>query len=202
MVAATIGSDSMTDKKWVADRRLLIRGDWEHFQLIQRGFEAQPRTHITYFDGSIEIFMPGQIHECFGELIGTLLTLFFIRKGIPFFPMGSTTQTEEGVGSLEPDKSFSLVTQKSCPDLAIEVIVTSGGIQKLDLYQVLGVSEIWFWEDGTLKLYHLRENGYDRVFQSELAGLSEIDLVLFQRCLMLGETDPLAASQLWMKIMN
>jgi Uma2 family endonuclease len=202
MVAATIGSDSITDKRRVGDRRLLIRGGWEQFQLIQQGLAQQPHTQLTYFDGNIEIFMPGKIHECFGELIGTLLTLFFIRKGIPFFPLGSTTQTEEGVGSLEPDKSFSLVTQKDCPDLAIEVIVTSGGIQKLDLYQVLGVSEIWFWEDRTLQLYHLRENGYDRVFQSELEGLSEMDLGLFQKCLMLGETDPLAASQLWMKIMN
>lgn len=186
----------------VPDRRLVVRGGWAHFQLIQQGLSAQSNIRLTYFGGNIEIFMPGQIHECFGELIGTLLTLFFLSKGIPFFPMGSTTQTQEGIGSLEPDKSFSIGTQKSRPDLAIEVVVTSGGLQKLDLYHVLGIPEVWFWEDGVLRLYHLRENGYDRVAQSELEELNAMKLDLFQQCLKLGETNPLAASQQWMNSLN
>ncbi|MEM6520792.1 MAG: hypothetical protein AAF892_18895 [Cyanobacteria bacterium P01_D01_bin.71] len=38
----------------------------------------------------------------------------------------------------------------------IEVVVTSGGIDKLEGYRRLAVTEVWFWEDGVLKLYHLK----------------------------------------------
>ena len=63
------------------------------------------------------------------------------------------------------------------PDLAIEVVLTSGGINKLKLYQRLGVGEVWFWEDGVLSIYILREE-YERVAQSEL--LPDLDLELLQ----------------------
>ncbi|HTL89402.1 MAG TPA: Uma2 family endonuclease, partial [Leptolyngbya sp.] len=42
----------------------------------------------------------------------------------------------------------------------MEVVFTSGNEGKLTRYQALGVPEVWFWEDGVLKLYHLRETGY------------------------------------------
>ncbi|MEG4506483.1 Uma2 family endonuclease [Microcoleus sp. F6_B4] len=41
-----------------------------------------------------------------------------------------------------------MTTKKAIPDLAIEVVFTSGGIDKLQLYKRLGIPEVWFWEDG------------------------------------------------------
>jgi Uma2 family endonuclease len=62
-------------------------------------------------------------------------------------------------------------------------------VNKLKRYQALGVTEVWFWEDGTLRLYHLRGEVYELVEQSELAGLKDLDLNLLKRCLLIGETD-------------
>jgi Uma2 family endonuclease len=56
----------------------------------------------------------------------------------------------------EADKSYKLGSNRERPDLAIEIVVTSGGINKLEAYQKLQISEVWFWEDGVLAIHHLR----------------------------------------------
>jgi hypothetical protein len=46
------------------------------------------------------------------------------------------------------------------PDIAIEVVKTSGGINKLRVYQGLGVPEVWFWQQGRLSFHLLEADGY------------------------------------------
>jgi hypothetical protein len=43
----------------------------------------------------------------------------------------------------------------------------------------MGVSEVWFWEDGVLSLHHLFENDYQAVEQSQL--LPDFPMDLFCR---------------------
>jgi len=57
-------------------------------------------------------------------------------------------------GGLEPDESYCLFTDKQIPDLAIEMILTSGGLNRLALYQCLGVAEVWFYQKSGLTIYH------------------------------------------------
>ena len=56
------------------------------------------------------------------------------------------------------------------PDIAIEVVMTSGGIEKLPVYQGLEVAEVWFWADDVraFRLYALGENGYEPIEKSRL----------------------------------
>lgn len=39
-------------------------------------------------------------------------------------------------------------------------MVTHGGIDKLQVYQGLGVQEVWFWEQGRFQLYALEQGEY------------------------------------------
>jgi hypothetical protein len=73
--------------------------------------------------------------------------------------------------------------------LSIEVVFTSGGTSKLERYKALGVPEVWFWEDGLLKLYYLRDSSYELIDRSELPGLNDLDLDLLRRCILMAETD-------------
>ena len=57
-------------------------------------------------------------------------------------PTSATTS-----GSFDPAKN---------PDLAIEVVITSGGLRKLAAYHRLGVREVWFWIREALQIYELR----------------------------------------------
>jgi hypothetical protein len=62
-------------------------------------------------------------------------------------------------------------------------------MNKLARYQTLEVPKVWFWQDGVLTLYHLRPNRYQRVTRSELAGLTDLDLDVLQRCILIGATN-------------
>jgi Uma2 family endonuclease len=183
MIAAAHPPDTTIDKL------LTVQGSWAHFLLIRQGCEQNPGVRLFYYDGEIEILMPGQSHETFASLIGCLLMNFLAARRITFVPTRSMTQERTGIVSAQADESYCLGQAKPIPDLAIEVVFTSGGVKKLKRYQALGVPEVWFWEDGTLKLYHLREQGYEAIATSELAGLKDLDLELLKRCILIGETD-------------
>ena len=65
---------------------------------------------------------------------------------------------------------------KERPDLAIEVIWTSGSIDKLEIYRRLKVGEVWFWKDGVLSVHVLSQGRYQRAERSAL--LPALDLAL------------------------
>lgn len=58
--------------------------------------------------------------------------------------------------------------KKEFPDLAIEVIATSGGIDSLAIYQRLQIPEVWFWQNNSLVIYCLVNDQYQQQFQSQL----------------------------------
>lgn len=178
------------------DQRIVIQGDWNHFKLIQQGFEATPGARLSYYQGTIELLMPGEDHEFFAHVIGYLLTTFLLKTGTSFKPTGAKTQEQEGEVSAQADQSYCIGGSKAIPDLSIEVIFSSGS-HKLTRYKALGVPEVWFWEDGVLTLYHLREQGYEAIEQSELPGLKQLDINLLRRCILMAETDFAQAVQVF-----
>ena len=171
------------------DQHIVVPGTWGQFKLIQKGLEDSRGVRLFYYDETIELLMPGRDHEVFGHVIGYLVTTFLIQQGIFFQPTGAMTQEQEGVASAQADQSYCLGRAKRIPDLAIEVVFTSGGISKLERYRALGVAEVWIWQDGVLKLYHLDSDGYKEVNRSQLEELRDLDLALLQRCILMGETD-------------
>lgn len=171
------------------DQRIVHHGMWERFKFIQKGFEGSPGVRLFYYDGTIEILMPGEDHETFAHVIGYLLTTFFVEQGIFFKPTGAMTQERSGVVSVQADESYCIGSVKPIPDLSIEVVFTSGGISKLQRYKALGVPEVWFWEDGLLKIYHLLDGSYEKIDRSQLPGLNNLNFDLFKRCILMAETD-------------
>jgi Uma2 family endonuclease len=168
---------------------------WEQFKLIQRGFEASPGVRLFYFNRTIEILMPGRLHELFKSLIGMLLEIFFVENGIEFEPTGSMTQEIEGEVSAQADESYCIGESKKRPDLSIEVVFTSGGSHKLKRYLALGVPEVWFWTDGLFTLHRLQGDRYEAIKRSEIPELVNLDLDLLTRCVLIGETSRLEAAR-------
>jgi Uma2 family endonuclease len=183
----TIQSDR--DNPVQSDRLITLQGSWDHFKLIQQGCNQTPGVRLFYHNGTIELLMPGQLHETFSRIIGWMLTYYLAAKQIPFTPTGSVTQELEGQASAQADESYCLGDIKLIPDLSIEIVFSSGNIKKLDRYKILGVPEVWFWEDGVLSLYHLRTDRYEQIQTSELPGLNDLDLALLSRCVLMAETN-------------
>lgn len=118
-----------------------------------------------------------------------LLEHFLYKKRINCIPLGSTTfRNKAKKAGAEPDECYCIGEEKSVPDIAVEVNMTSGNIDKLETYRRLGVKEVWMWKTNRLSLYHLREEtpkvfvdtyGYERITISELLPL---DISLLSRC--------------------
>jgi Uma2 family endonuclease len=166
---------------------------WEQFKLIQKGLEGSPNVRLFYYNGTIEILMPGLAHEIFKKIIGYLIETFFFERQIRVIPTGSVSQEQIGEASAQADESYCIGNAKPIPDLSIEVTFTSGGASKLQRYQALGVPEVWFWQDGVFSLYRLRSHGYEPIQRSEISELADLDITLLSRCVLIGETDWLGA---------
>ena len=169
-------------------QHIVISGQWEHFRLIQQGFEHS-KARLSYYDGRIEIIMPGRFHEIFKTIIGMLIEAYLIDRKVNVLPTGSMTQTIEKVASAEADESYEIGELK----LSIEVRVTSGSLAKLMIYKALGVNEVWFWEDGVLVIYHLKNDEYEKCDSSQIPELSGLDIAVFNQCVLMGETDRVKA---------
>lgn len=88
-----------------------------------------------------------------------------------------------------------LGASKQRPDLAIEVVVTSGGPDQLQRYRSLQIPEVWFWENGTLSSYYLHGDTYEPIAQSEIPELAMLDLALLSRCVLIAPTSRLEAAK-------
>lgn len=175
------------------DQRIVLQGTWEEFKLIQQISQNSPGARLAFYNGEIEILMPGRDHEFFSRIIGYLVMTFCFDRGIRCTPTGSMTQEREGFSSVQADESYCINGTKPTPDLSIEVIFTSGSIAKLVRYQTLGVPEVWFWQDGVFTLYRLSDNEYQPIIQSQIRGLESLDIALLTRCVLMAETDEIEA---------
>jgi Uma2 family endonuclease len=155
---------------------------WREFKVVEQ-LLSRPGVRLSFLDGVLEIRRrPGRKHEIAKQRISTLVDLFLEYAGIDFTPTGSVTlESETGRVKREADLSYELEPNREFPDLAVEVVVTSGGINKLEAYKRLQIPEVWFWENGALRMYSLGADGYAEVDRSFV--LPELDIVLLVRCI-------------------
>ncbi|MEM9275783.1 MAG: Uma2 family endonuclease [Cyanobacteria bacterium P01_F01_bin.143] len=63
----------------------------------------------------------------------------------------------------EPDGGYAFHEDKDFPDLAIEVNFSSGDISDLEKYQLIGIPEVWIWDNkNNLSFYCLNNNVYEQ----------------------------------------
>ena len=183
------------------ERRIITGVSWEQYEALLADLEDSSTYRVAYLEGVLEIVSPSRRHERGKTQIGTFLEIYFVETDTEYFPMGSTTlRKQEKQAGGEPDESYCINTDKEVPDLVIEVVVTSGGINRLKLFRRLGVREVWFWQSDRFILYYLREetptrfmqtSGYEPSDRSEV--LPDLDIDLLSECV--RNPNPLAAAK-------
>jgi len=111
-------------------------------------------------------------------MLGRLLEAYCVHRGIDISPVGSWLLQDPAVErGVEPDEWYVLgdAPDAERPDLAIEAIWTSGGIDRLEVHRKLAVRELWVWKAGVIAVFVLRGERYVEVQASEL--LPALDLV-------------------------
>jgi Uma2 family endonuclease len=157
---------------------LVYNVSWEQLEQLDIAL-AGTSARLTYLDGILEIMSPlSDDHEDNRKTLAMLLEIYLRIKNIRFYGRGSATiGKKEDNTRCEPDESYNLGTKKPIPDLLLEITVTSGGINKLEIYQRLRVPEVWFWEDGLLSVYCSQGDSYIKVNKSNLLPELNLDLL-------------------------
>ena len=153
---------------------------WQEFEVLEN-LLATGSFRVTFLDGWIELMTVDEPHELIKKSLAILLEAYFIIQGIEFIPVGSATRRGEEKGtSFEPDESYYLGEKKANPDLAIEVILTSGSLEKLEKYRRFEIPDVWLWENNQLQVYAFISSEYHLVPRSQL--LPDLDIELLVSC--------------------
>ena len=155
---------------------------WREFKAVEQLID-RPGLRLSFLDGVLEIRkMPGKKHETIKKRIASLVEIYLEFLGLDFTPTGSVTlENEFEKVKKEGDESYELGANRKHPDLVIEVVVGSGGIDKLEAYKRLQIPEVWFWMNDELLFYSLGNEVYEAVSKSQL--LPSLDVDLLMRCI-------------------
>ncbi|AUX29803.1 MULTISPECIES: Uma2 family endonuclease [Sorangium] len=160
-----------------SDQHFILYGmTWKDYEILLavRGDRAGVRMY--YLNGAIELMRPSRGHGGVKTTIARLLEAYCDERGIELSGYGAwTLRNAPKERGAEPDECYIVgATNKEVPDLAIEVVWTHGGLDKLEIYRGLGVPEVWVWdrEEG-LRVFALSGERYEPRARS--AFLPELD---------------------------
>jgi Uma2 family endonuclease len=156
------------------EQRFVVSGvPWETYVMLREALD-HTNLRMTYLEGTLEIMSPSRRHELQKTQIARFLELFCLERDIPLYGYGSTTwRSEAKARGLEADECYSR-GERDLPEIAIEVIVSRGLVDKLEVYRGLGIREIWLFEAGAYTVLTLRDTGYVKIPSSEV--FPEVDL--------------------------
>jgi Uma2 family endonuclease len=169
------------------EQRFVIHGvSWKDYMVLRETLDI-PGLRMTYLEGVLELMTPLPEHENRKKTIARLLECYALERDVVLYGYGSATfrkaAKERGA---EPDESWVVGhALQDVPDIALEVVLTSGGLDKLSIYEGLGVREVWFWEEEDFHLHVLGDGGYHSVQRSTL--LPDLDFDALARFVRLGD---------------
>lgn len=187
---------------------------WQKLENILEEMGERRTARISYSDGWLEIMVPLPEHEKDKELLGDLVKILLEILQIDFEPFGSTTLKNERMRqAVEPDTSFYIQNQAAVigknridlnidppPDLAIEIDITSR--TRFDNYEILGVPELWRYQQQGLEIFLLQEGKYIKSQSSpNFPNIPIIELVneYVRQCLTIGRSRAMRNFRNWVK---
>jgi Uma2 family endonuclease len=149
---------------------------WEDYaDLIEQVGEAG-HLRISYEAGTLTAMTLSPEHENYARLIEKLIGLLSVRLRLNIRSFGSATIRKEKLQKgLEPDACFYIQTadlignrllldfeKDPLPDVAVEIDIHHDTTEKLRIYTVLGVQEVWRFDGKSITIHVLDETSYQR----------------------------------------
>jgi Uma2 family endonuclease len=175
------------------ERNVIEGVDWDKYEalLALRGHRSRPK--LAYLDGAVEIMSTTREHERLKSAIGRLVEAYCLERDVDFSAYGSwTLKRQLKRAGAEADECYIFARHpenQALPDLAIEVVWTSGGLDKLEIYRRLQVGEVWFWKQGSLQVHVLGPHPRGYVPRDRSVCLPDLDLALLCR---LAQVEPMS----------
>jgi Uma2 family endonuclease len=139
------------------DQIVVLRNiPWEQYDGLCEARKDSAGPRMAYLDGTLEIMSPARKHEFEKKLIARLVETYGEESGLSLNGFGSETFRKKAKDAgVEPDECYCVGPARKVPDFAVEVIHTSGDLDKLEIYRRLKVAEVWFWQKGRFWVYQL-----------------------------------------------
>jgi Uma2 family endonuclease len=167
------------------EQRIVVCGvSWERYLAFDKKLgDDRPDPRLYYLEGEVEIITTSREHERIKKYLGGFLEDYLLAKGGKIIPCGQATMRAAlKKAGAEPDESWCIGQEKEFPDLVLEIALTSGGVNKLEIYRRFKVPEVWFWRRHKVEIFVLESSGnYEPSQASRL--LPGFDLALMERCL-------------------
>jgi Uma2 family endonuclease len=178
------------------EQRVLLHGiSWDTYVALRDEVDAVGgKLSMTYCVGRLEITSPSTTHAHIQFILGSLIFAWARERRVDLRGFISATYRKKlKRGGLEPDTCFTLGAKPDAedggvPDIAIEVVVTSPLLDKLDVYARLGVPEVWTWdaEAPGVVVHALVDDAYVTLDRSRL--VPSLDLRLLASFVREGES--------------
>ena len=168
----------LANGKGFYDKVILLSGvSWNQYEQFLNDFEEKAGWHLAYDDGNLEIMPPLAEHETPSRTIDLIVYVYSTHFDLTIESLGSTTfrhkLKKKGV---EPDACFYVqsadkIIGKSdeltpenypVPDVAVEIDVTHGSLDKFSIYVALGVPELWIYDGKNVSFYQLAGDIYNK----------------------------------------
>jgi Uma2 family endonuclease len=171
---------------------------WAAYVALRDALDDQAGLKMTYLRGALELMHPSLLHEDAKKIIARLVEVWAMERDVDLRGFGGATfRREAKQRGLEPDECYKLgkLDDDDVPDIAIEVIVTTGLVDKMAVYAGLGVPEVWEWRPSTktVAVHRLVGEHYERRDRSEV--LPALDLAELSRFVQPGENQTRLAKQ-------
>src|SRR5690349_11671031 len=157
---------------------------WNRYLAIDKKLgDDRPVPRLYFLDGELEIMTTSNEHERIKKWIGGFMDLYFDETGIEIMPRGQATMRHPlKEAGAEPDESWCIGEEREFPDLVLEIALTSGGVNKLEIYRRFKVPEVWIYRRNQIEIYSLGRSGrYSKMQRSKL--LRGLDISLLECCL-------------------
>jgi Uma2 family endonuclease len=214
-MSTTIDTSKISPVTQNPNRVLLENISWQTYEALVKELEAKPGIRLNYDRGLLEIMTPLPPHESNKKLIGRLIEAATEELNIEIRSLGSLTCKREDLArGLEPDQCYYIqnelivrgkdkidFNQDPPPDLAIEIDITSSSLNRMEIYAVLGITEVWRYDGKSLKVYWLESERYHEYeFSPTLPQLPPAEILRFlQLAKTMGETSWIRLFRQWVK---
>ena len=187
---------------------------WETYQYLVQDSEEQPNKRLTYDRGILEIMTPLPEHEVYKKLIDRFVLVMVEEMNKEMRSLGSCTWSCQDLKQgLEPDECYYINHEEAVrgklnidlnfdppPDLAIEIDITSSSLNRMSIYEALGVAEVWRFDGQFLSIYQLVDGIYQ---MSDKSGVFPFikgeDIMRFLQQMEGGEMALIKAFRTWVR---
>jgi len=164
---------------------------WEDYEALleSRRDDAAIKIRYNAHTQTLSLMAPLAGHGNRSRTLADLVTTLLRHQNRNWHGFDPVTLKRLREAGLEPDTCFYIENWQAAlgkeridlavdppPDLAIEVDITS--LTTLDIYQMLGIPEVWIYRQGQLSVYVLKPEGYEDSAQSPTFPTVDVKAVL------------------------